>query len=108
MFSPTNIDEVCVQDIHLEERGKNLQDEGKKKSFQSGEKGKKFKGKQKKNASVKKEGEKPVCRNCSEGHDEVHCWKLHPELRPNKYNNKGKHRTNVVVQQDLGFDSGDE
>ena len=48
-------------------------------------------------------------KNCSkEGHDEAHCWKLHPELRPKKFNNKGKHKTNAVVQQDLGFDSSDE
>jgi len=43
-----------------------------------------------------------------EGHDEAHCWNLHPELRPKKSNNKGKQKTNIVVQQDLGFDSGDE
>ena len=57
MFGPTNLDEICVQSTHLEARGKNIQEEGKKKPFQSVEKGKKFKGKQKKNASVKKEGE---------------------------------------------------
>ena len=54
MISPMNLDEVCVQATHLEARGKNVQEEGKKKPFQSGEKGKKFKGKQKKNASVRK------------------------------------------------------
>ena len=68
MFSPTNIDEVHIQDTHLEARGKNVQEEGKKKPFQSG-----GKGKQKKNGFVKKEGEKPVCNNYSkEGHDEAH------------------------------------
>ena len=54
MFNPTNIDEVCVQATHLEARGENVQEEGKKKPFQSGEKGKKFKGKQKKKVSIKK------------------------------------------------------
>lgn len=50
-----------------------------------------------------------MCKNCSkEGHDEAHCWKLHPKLRPKKLNSKRKQKTNVVVQQDLGFDSGDE
>jgi len=75
----------------------------------SGEKGNKSKGKQKKNVCVKKKGEKPVCKNCSkEGHDEARCWELHPELRPKKFNNKGKQKTNVVVQQDLGSDLSDE
>ena len=109
IFNPTNHDEVCVQATHLETRGKNLQEEGNKKPFQSGEKGKKYKGKQKKNASIKKEGEKPMCKNCSkEGHDEAHCWKLHHELRPKKSNNKGKQKTNNTVHQDLGSDLGDE
>jgi len=109
MFSPTNLDEVYVKATHLEARGKNVQEEGKKKPFQSGEKGKKFKGNQKKNAPVKKEGEKPVCKNYyKEGHDEVHCWKLHPELRLEKFNNKGKQKTNGAAQQNLGSDSGDE
>ena len=57
MFNPRNIDEVCVQATHLEARGKNIQEEGKNKPFQSVEKWKQFKGKHKKNASVKKEGE---------------------------------------------------
>ena len=53
------------------------------------EKGFKWKGK--KIASIKKEGLKAICKNCSkEGHDEDHCWKLHPEMRLKKLNNKGK------------------
>lgn len=47
MFSPTNLDEVYVQDTHLEARGKNIQEEGKKNPFQSVGK-RKFKGKKKK------------------------------------------------------------
>ena len=55
MFNPTKLDEVCVQATHLEERGKNVPQEGRKNPFKSGDKGKgKFKGKWKKNASVKK------------------------------------------------------
>lgn len=109
MFNPTNLEDVCVQATYLEARGKNVQEEGKKKPFQSGEKGNKSKRNLKKNAFVKKEGERPMCKNCSkEGHDEAHCWKLHPELRPKKFNNKGKEKANVVVQQDLVSDSGDE
>ena len=32
MFNPMNLDEVCVQATHLEERGKNVQEEGTKKT----------------------------------------------------------------------------
>jgi hypothetical protein len=71
----------------------------------------KFKGNGRKNAAVKKEGEKFTCKHCSkDGHDEDHCWKLHPEIRPKKFgnNNKGKSKTVATVLQDLGSDSGDE
>ena len=62
-----------------------------------------------KNASIKKEGEKLICKHCSkEGHDEAHCWKLHPEMKPKKFNNKGKQKTTATTQQDLGSNSGDE
>jgi hypothetical protein len=112
MFNPMNLDEVCVQATHLEARGKNDTHEGFKKTYSQGDKGKnKFKGKDRKNAAVKKEGEKFTCKHCSkDGHDEDHCWKLHPECRPKKFgnNNKGKSKTVVTVVQDLGLDSGDE
>ena len=56
MFNPTNLDEVCVQETHLEARGKNVSKETSKNSFESRDKGKgKFKGKGKKYASIKKE-----------------------------------------------------
>ena len=42
------------------------------------------------------------------GHDETPCWKLHPELRPKKTNNKGKQKTTSHTQHDLRSDSGDE
>ena len=59
MFNPTILDEVCVQATHIEARGKNISQKGRKKPFTSGYKGKSnFKGKGKKNASIKKEGEK--------------------------------------------------
>jgi hypothetical protein len=59
MFNPSNLDEVCVQATHLEARGRNETHEGNKKPFSHGDKGKKkFKGNGKKNAIVKKEGEK--------------------------------------------------
>jgi hypothetical protein len=42
------------------------------------------------------------------GHDEDHCWKLHPERRPKNFGNKGKSKTAATIQHDLGSDSGDE
>ena len=66
MFNPTKLDEVCVQETHLEARGKNVPQEGNQNPFKSGDKGNgKFKGKGKNNASVKKEGEKLTCKHCS-------------------------------------------
>ena len=52
MFSPTILDELCVQETHLEERGENVPQDGNKNPFKGGDK-----GKGKKNASIKKEGE---------------------------------------------------
>jgi hypothetical protein len=85
--------------------------EGSKKPFSHGDKGKKkFKGNGKRNVVVKKEGEKFTYKHCSkDGHDENHCWKLHPERRPKKFGNKkGKSKTTTTVQHDLGSDLGDE
>jgi hypothetical protein len=42
------------------------------------------------------------------GHDENHCWKLHPELKPKwAQPRKGKKKTTTIVQE-LGSDSEDE
>jgi hypothetical protein len=66
MFNPSNLDEVCVQATHLEARGRNDTHEGFKKTYSHGDKGKKkFKGNGRKNAAVKKEGEKFTCKHCS-------------------------------------------
>jgi hypothetical protein len=94
----------------LEARGKNTPQEGKKNPFYNGDKGKrKFKGNGNKNASIKKEGEKISCKHCSkDGHDEDHCWKLHPETRPKKFNKKGKPNNVATTKHDLGSDSRDE
>lgn len=59
MFNPTSLDEVCVQATHLEARGKNIPEEGKKNPFKGGEK-----GKGKNNASVEKEVVKMTCKHC--------------------------------------------
>jgi hypothetical protein len=94
----------------LEARGSNEPQEGSKKPFVKGDKGKrKFKGNGRKNASVKKEGEKLSCKHCSKDvHDEDHCWKLHPEMRPKKFIHKGKPKTTATTQHDSGSDSGDK
>jgi hypothetical protein len=94
MFNPANLDEVCVHATHLEARGRNKPQEGNMKPFYNGDKGKKkFKGNGKKNASVKKEGEKRICKHCSQdGHDEDHCWKHHPEKTPKSSITKGNQR----------------
>ena len=109
MFNPTSLDEVCVQATHLETIGKNTSEEGRKKPFKGKNKENTSKGKNKKNASVKKVAEKVTCKHCSkEGHDENHCWKLHPENKPKYYNNKGKQKTAATTQHDLGEELHDE
>jgi hypothetical protein len=110
VFNPSNLDEVCVQAAHLEARGRNKTHEGNKKHFSHGDKGKKkFKGNGRKNVVVKKEGEKFACKHCSkDGHDEDHCWKLHPKRRPKKFGKNRKSKTAATVQHDLGSDLGDE
>ena len=50
-----------------------------------------------------------TCKHCSkEGHDEDHYWKLHPEMRPKKFNNEGKQKTIATTQHDLGSNLGVE
>ena len=86
MFNPTSLDEVCVQATHLEARGKQNIDENEENEL-------KWKWKKKKNANIRKEKGKLFCKKCSKtGHDEYHCWKLHPELKPDslKAKDKGK------------------
>lgn len=55
MLNPNNLDEVCVQAMDLESRGKNIQEEGcKRNPFKGKEKEKGGKWNGKKNARVKK------------------------------------------------------
>lgn len=99
MFNPNNLDDVRVQATDLEVRGKSTPEEGSKNPFKGKEKEKGFKGKGKKNASIKKEGENITCKHCSkEGDDEAHCWKLHPKMKPKKFNNKGAQKTTTTTQ----------
>jgi hypothetical protein len=83
LFNPTSLDKVCVQATHLENRGKNVQEDPTKKPSNLPHKPfKKFKRKDKKTAIVTREGGKPFCTHCKKsGHDE-HYWKPHPEKRP--------------------------
>eukprot|EP00253_Pinus_taeda_P021195 PITA_21195 len=109
MFNPTSIDEVSVQATHLEARGKNVNPEigGSSKPTASKKKEKrKHKWKERKANSVQKA--KPSCTHYKkDGHDDEHCWSLHPELKPKMFDGKKKNTT-AAIQKDLGSDLGDE
>ena len=96
---------MCSSDL-----GKHVLEETSEDTFESKEKGKgKFKGKGKKNASISMEKEKITCKYCSKyGHDEDHCLKLHPEMRPKKLKNKEKEKIAATITHDLDSDSRDE
>jgi hypothetical protein len=110
LFNPTSLDEFCVQATHLEDMGKHVQEDPPKKPSNLPHKPfKKFKRKDKKTTIVMREGAKPSCTHCKKiGHDDEHCWKLHPEKRLKQFSGKGKTKTVATVQQDLGSNSGDE
>jgi hypothetical protein len=83
MFNPINIEKVSIQATHLEaNKGKHveyvLEEPHEFKKQQKG------KGESNKKTIVKKDEDKnPTCSHCeNKGHDENHCWKLHPELKP--------------------------
>jgi hypothetical protein len=84
LFNLASIDYVCVQGTHLENMGKNVQEDPMKKPFNlPHKKFNKFKRKEKKTATVKREERNPSCTHYkNNGHDDEHCWKLHPEKRP--------------------------
>jgi hypothetical protein len=107
LFNPVNLDEVYVQETHLESRGNNVHGYHTKKpsKFQ----GNTFKGKikDKKTTTTKKEEGKSSCTyGKKDGHDDEHCWKLHLDLKPKRYGGKGKPTRVATVQRDLGSDSG--
>jgi hypothetical protein len=110
LFNLTSLDEVCVQATHLENMGKLVPEDPTKKPSNFPEKTfKKFKRKEKKTTRVTREGVKPSCTHCKKsGHDEEHCWKLHPEKKSKQFGGKGKTKTVAMVQQDFGSDSRDE
>jgi len=82
-FIPLGIDVASIKAIHIENRGKYDRDDQSKRT-----------------AIVKRRGENPSCTHCgTEGHDEENCWKLHPELRPERNDRNGKQKVVANVQQ---------
>ena len=109
MFNPTSIDEVSVQATHLEARGKNGNIEVGGPSQPTVSKSKeKRKQKWKARKANTAQKRKASCTHCKkDGHDDEHCWILHPELRHKKFEGKKK-KTVAAIQKYLGSDSGDE
>jgi hypothetical protein len=61
LFNPTSIDEVCVQATHLENKGKHVQEDPTRKPSNLPHKQfNKFKRKEKKTATVKREERNPT------------------------------------------------
>jgi hypothetical protein len=73
-----------VQATHIENKGKHVHEDPTKKPYNFPHNPfKKFKRKDKKTATVKREEGKPSCTHYKKsGHDDEQCWKLHPEKRP--------------------------
>lgn len=111
LFEPTTIHSASIKVIHIGSRGKNERDDQSKKPLfkpPNGKSKEKWKGKENKTATTK-EGEWSYCNHYKkEGHDDDHCWKQHLEKCPKKYGGKGKQKTVVMMQHDLGSDLGDE
>jgi hypothetical protein len=79
MFGPTNLDEVYVQATYIEVGKTGVGVSG---ELSSRKEDKKKRHGKKSNVVTRKE-EKPSSKNCKkEGHNEDHCWKLHPKKRP--------------------------
>ena len=109
MFNPTSLDDVSLQATHLDVGGKNVNPEVRgspKPSASKNKEKKKLKWKERKTNAVQED--KPSCTHCKkDGHDDVHCWSLHSELKPKKFGGKKK-KTAATIQKDLGSDLGDE
>ena len=110
MFNPTNLDEVCVQATHIETKGNNTKEIFSQKPFKLDVNKSKGKGKGKHTTTMNKEGGNPTCTHCQrKGHDASKCWKLHSELKPEKFWNKEDEKTTATsIQHDLGSNFGDE
>jgi hypothetical protein len=107
MLNPSNFDEVCVQAIHIESSKGNVSDSVSTDIWKRKDSWKRKEKEKKKATTIK---EKPTCKHCKKvGHDEDHCWILHPDLKPKNYANHGRRNTiAMTVQVDLGSYSGDE
>ena len=109
MFNPTSIDEVYVQATHQEARGKNGNPKVGGSSQHTASKNKekrKQKWKARKaNTAQKRRSSITHCKK--DGHDDEHCWILHLELRPKKFEGKKK-KTAAAIQKYLGLDLRDE
>ena len=107
MFNPTSIDGESVQATHLEARGKNGNLEVGGPSQPTISKGKeKIKQKWKARKANTAQKSKASCTHYKkDGHDDEHCWILHPELRPKKFESKKK-KTSAAIQKELGSDLG--
>jgi hypothetical protein len=107
LFGPTNIDKVSVQETYIE-AGKTRVSVSVETSSKKDGIGK---GNGKKGNSTKMKEENLSCKHCKkEGHNDEHCWKLHPEKRPKWFKEK-KGRQKVATTTwptDLGYDSCDE
>ena len=59
---------------------------------------------------MKKGDTKLSCSHCQkDGHDEEHCWKLHPDLKPKwAQHQRGKKKTTATIHYDLGSEFEDE
>ena len=76
MFNPTNLDEVCVQAMHIDSKGKSVHDFSSAKSNQVKEG--KVKGKGKHAITMKKGDERCTCLHCrKKGNEEAKCWVFH-------------------------------
>ena len=74
LFKPPTINDASVKAMHIENMGAHEQSDYPKRT-----------------ATAKRRGEKPSCTHCEkEGEDEENCWKLHPELRPERNDKKRK------------------
>ena len=100
---------MCLSNSHRN-KGKNTKENFSNKPFKHDGNKSKGKGKGKHTATMKKEGDKPTCTHCQKkGHEASKCWKLHLELKLEKFWNKeDKKSTAAAIQHDLGSDFGDE
>lgn len=80
MFNPTSIDEVSVQATHLEARGKNANPEvgGPSKPTISKSKEKRKQKWKARKANTTHKAKASCTHYKNEGHDDEHCWILHP------------------------------